>query len=274
MEIRNHLLFNPQGQQIPFDSTPNVSGNLKTCKFIVIHYTASRNLSGTVNWLKNPQARASCHLVIDRNGAVVQLAPFNITTWHCGQSSWNGINGLNRYSIGIELVNAGKLARHGNLWRSAFGADFPDDDVMVATHRHERVAAGWQLYPEAQLEATFQIVQSLCAHYKIKELLGHDDISPGRKIDPGPAFPMDFFRSRLDGREVSKPVVYETTTNLNIRSGPGTHFPTVIMRSLPTKTRLEVLQEEGTWRLVDVLDVVEGLNDLQGWVHSRFIRKV
>ncbi len=77
--------------------------------------------------------------------------------------------------------------------------------------------------------------------------------------------------SRVLGRSQDEPTIYVTTTALNIRSGPDTQFDSLAASPLPPATRLHALGAQGTWRLVDVLDEVAGINDLQGWVHARFI---
>jgi uncharacterized protein YgiM (DUF1202 family) len=75
---------------------------------------------------------------------------------------------------------------------------------------------------------------------------------------------MRSFRSRLLGRPEDEDVRYETTMNLNIRTGPGTQHEKIIDGPLPTGTRVEIVGQKGTWRLVDVLDVIDGIMDLQG----------
>ena len=69
-------------------------------------------------------------------------------------------------------------------------------------------------------------------------------------------------------------VRYETTTNLNIRTGPGTQYQKIIDSPLPTGTHVEVLDQQGSWCLVDVLDPINDIMDLQGWVHGRYLRRV
>ena len=133
---------------------------------------------------------------------------------------------------------------------------------------------GWNAFQEKQLTVALDVAAALAREYELKDVVGHDDIAPGRKWDPGPAFPMNSFRSAVFGREQDEPEVYETTTALNIRSGPGTHHQKLEVSPLPQGTRLDVLREEGVWRLVDILNVVNGEMDVVGWVHGRYIRRV
>ena len=278
MRIENHRLVGTQGRAIPFRKSPNHGGKL-TPSFLVMHYTAGRSADSSAGWLCDPRAKASAHLVIGKEGKVIQLVPFNVVAWHAGASSWNDgskeLVGMNKYSIGIELDNPGKLVRKGERWRSLLlGRDYDDKDVLEATHKHETTLAGWCVYPHAQLNAALEVATLLFEQYGLRDVLGHDDIAPRRKSDPGPAFPMDSFRARLVGRageEAAAPPRFVTTTSLNIRLGPGTHHPTVIASALPEGTGVEVLDSEGSWRQVDVLDAVAGIQDVQGWVHGRYL---
>lgn len=135
--------------------------------------------------------------MIGRDGGIVQLVSFDRCAWHAGRSAWKGVVGLNGCSIGIELVNAGRLSRlDDGRWVSTFGHTIAEDDVLMATHRHAASPAGWQRFARAQLDAAVEAASAVCAAYAIEEIVGHDDIAPLRKIDPGPAFPMAEFRAR------------------------------------------------------------------------------
>lgn len=187
-------------QPVDFQRSPN-GGASMTPRFLIIHYTAGTSAQGAISWLKNPAAQASAHLVIDRNGTVTQMMEFNKVAWHAGKSSWGDITGLNRHSIGIELVNAGKLNKTGNgAWVNWAGNKVDDNEVYILTHKHENAPAGWQCFTQAQYDAVSEIGLLLHQKYDLLDILGHDDISPGRKIDPGPAFPMISLQSRIIGR--------------------------------------------------------------------------
>ncbi len=274
MNIVDHRLRTEPDAPVPFVQSPNVGGALDP-SYLVIHFTAGASAQSSVNWLTNDMARASAHLVIGRDGTITQLVPFNRVAWHAGASRWNGLTGLNRHSIGIELDNAGRLTRQGGKWRAWFGGTIADDQVMEATHKHESDPCGWHLFTPEQVEATLEVSQAILRAYPgIRDILGHDDISPGRKTDPGPAFPMGSLRSRLLGRDEDGMPAFETITALNIRRGPGTQHEPLPISPLPNGTRLDVLREQGSWRLVDVVGDVEGEGDVQGWVHGRYIRRV
>ena len=276
MKIQNHRLIADDGTPVRYVETPN-KGGLMTPEYLIMHYTAGSSAEGSVSWMCNPAAKAAAHLVIGRDGSLTQLAPFNRVTWHAGQSHWEGRSGLNGFSIGIELDNAGKLERVGNRWISAVSKRaYADDDVLVANHKHDRPGTppiGWHEYGEAQLEVAAQVGLLLMEKYALKDVLGHEDIAPGRKSDPGPAFPMASFRARLMGRADDEVEHYLTTSALNVRAGPGTEFAALPGSPLPVGTRVAVLEQQGLWWRVDVLDTVSGVMDLVGWCHSRYLAR-
>lgn len=201
MRIANHRLIAEDGDNdVTFIDTPNQSAPIKPL-YLIIHYTAGTSLDGAVSWFRNPAAQASAHLVIDRDGTIVQMVAFNKRAWHAGKSSWGELESMNQYAIGIELVNAGKLRQNGaGEWVNWSGKRIDPSEVIVATHPQESSSAGWQEYPEAQLEAAIAAGLALHVQYGFTDILGHEDVSPGRKVDPGPAFPMNSFRSRVLGR--------------------------------------------------------------------------
>lgn len=276
MKINNHRLIGNDGNPVRYVETPNKGGAM-TPEFLVIHYTAGSSAEGSVAWMCNPAAKAAAHLVIGLDGQVTQLAPFNRITWHAGQSQWAGRSGLNNFSIGIELDNAGKLERVGNRWLSAVSKRvYADDDVLVANHKHDRPGApptGWHEYSEVQLAAVGEIGLLLMQKYALQDVLGHEDIAPGRKADPGPAFPLASFRARLLGRADDNSEQYVTSAPLNVRAGPGTDFAALPGSPLPVGVKVAVLEQQGVWWRVDVLDTVGGVMDLVGWCHSRFLSK-
>jgi len=276
MKIVDHLLCHDDGTPYPYRPSPNTNGKLDELYYLVMHYTAGPNAEQAVNWLINPAARASAHLVIGRDGSITQLVKFDAIAWHAGQSSWDGLNGLNKYSIGIELDNAGPLTRSGNQWRAWFsGGVYEDNQVIEAIHKNRSTSQGWLLYTPEQLYAALEVSALLVQHYQLRDILGHEDIAPRRKTDPGPAFPMDAFRSKLFGRsdESSDETIFENTITLNIRSGPGANFDNLQGGPLPQGTRLLVREIQGNWCFVEVLDDINGIMDLEGWVNARYLRK-
>jgi N-acetylmuramoyl-L-alanine amidase len=198
--IKEHVL-NHNGKPVDFVDTPNKGGSLKH-RFLIIHYTAGISASSAINHLKKPLAKASAHLVIGVDGSITQMVPFNRIAWHAGKSQWQELIGLNSYSLGIELVNAGKLRRREDgKWVTWSENIIPDKEVVVLTHKNESNPAGWQIYPKLQLDRAIEVSIALKDRYKFDDILGHDDVAPTRKVDPGPAFPMTSFESLVMGRE-------------------------------------------------------------------------
>jgi N-acetylmuramoyl-L-alanine amidase len=197
--VLNGTLIGPSGAPVKQLSSPN-QGNGIDPKYLIVHYTAGTTLEGTVSWFLNKAAQASAHLVIARDGSIVQMVSLGRRAWHAGKSKWKSLSGLNAYAVGIELVNAGKLRKAPQGWVNWADRKIPDDEVTLAVHKHEQMVTGWHEYTEAQIAALLDVAVALHHEFRFEDVLGHDDVSPGRKPDPGPLFPMDSIRSRLFGR--------------------------------------------------------------------------
>lgn len=272
MEIKNHLLYLDNGKQATFKATPNKGGKY-TPQYLVMHYTAATTAASAISWFLTPIAQASAHLVIAQDGAITQFAPFNVVTWHAGKSQWKGLIGLNQFAVGIELVNGGRLMHTGEKYICPVDhTTVPKDEVVIATHKNESAPAAWQTYTTKQLDVAIEIAALLVKAYNLKDVVGHEDIAPLRKSDPGPAFPMGSFRSRAMGRKNDTLDEYVTSDMLNIRSGPATSFAP-LTKPLPKGTPVTVLKTETTWSFVDVQKTINGIMDLEGWVSSKFLVK-
>lgn len=269
MKIVNHRLVKDDGTPYPFVSTPNV-GKKVDPRYLVIHYTAGRSARESISFLATAKAEASAHVVIGRDGAITQMVPFDRVAWHAGKSKWEGCVGLNAYSLGIELDNAGWMKRGANgKWISCFGASYPDAEVSEALHKNEKTQRGWHEYTPRQIEAALELSKLLVRTYGIRDVIGHDDISPGRKQDPGPLFPMTSFRKKVMGGRDEQPEVLVATEELNLRDAPGAQQ--ALVEVLPMGTPVEVLEEDGSWRRIEVLDSIHGRDGLRGWVHGRYL---
>ena len=274
MKIRNHRLTRDDGHAMAYRASPHAGGIIAP-RFLVIHYTAGSSAAGTIAWFQSPASRVSAHLVIARDGTVTQMVPFNREAWHAGQSRWGNLSGLNHHSIGIELDNAGILIRSGGKWVSPLTRrSYPDSEVTVALHKNDPPGtqpSGWHAYTPEQIEATLECGMALLNHYGLADVLGHDDIAPGRKRDPGPDFPLDSVRARLLGRGDDHPERYRTTARLFVRSGAGPDFAALPGTPLPLGTEVEVLAKQGLWWQVDVVGEVNGVMDIVGWSHSKYL---
>lgn len=201
MYVSNSYIFEDDGHQVRYVESTNKSLPIRQV-YLMMHYTAGVNIDSTIDWFQQRKSKVSAHIVIGSDGEVVQMVPFNRKAWHAGTSKWKGLSSLNKYSIGIELVNAGKLEkRHDGSWISWSGRVIPDDQVIVLSHKNESKETGWQLYPEVQVQKAIEVAMALNEKYEFSDVLGHDDVAPDRKVDPGPAFPMRSFRSIVLGRK-------------------------------------------------------------------------
>lgn len=215
MRVADHRLCDDSGAPVRFQQTPNIGAKLSGPRLIVMHYTAGRGAQQSADWLCNRKAKASAHLVIGADGGIIQLAGFDRVTWHAGRSEWelDGklVTGINAHSIGIELDNPGPLQKTAAGWATYFGKRWPAADVVIDRHKHAAPGSaprGWAAYPEAQILAAYVACEALIDAYPtLQDVVGHDDVAPGRKTDPGPAFPMESFRAWLFGRADDSEVV-------------------------------------------------------------------
>lgn len=156
-------------------------------RFLVLHFTSGASAKSSIDFWRSTAAQGACaHIVIDRNGTVYQCRPFNKTCGHAGKSQWAGFDGLNSCSIGIELANAGDNAPLAKRWTKL--------PLVTAKHKNGGKETEWEAYPEEQLRACEEVAKALVERYKLDDVVGHEDIAPTRKNDPGPAFPMQRLR--------------------------------------------------------------------------------
>lgn len=268
LTIRHHRLA---GEQVRFQATPNVGGALAP-RFLVFHYTAGSSAASAIATLctQKPQGNTSAHLVLARDGAITQLAPFDRITWHAGTSQWMDVVGLNSASIGIEIDNAGPMNLVGERYVAWFGREYPAAEVMLAAHKHGGPVRPWHAYTPLQIERCLELAELLVARYGLTEILGHDDIARGRKLDPGPAFPLGSIAARALGRGDDAPPRYRVTARtLNIRKGPDAAFDPVAP-PLKLGTVVTLLEPGHRWSRVEV----EGPTDVEGYVNNLFIEPV
>lgn len=278
MKISGHRLQNDNGTAYPFVQSPHGGDPLRP-RWLVMHYTADGG-NTAVDWFKNPASKASAHLVISREGKITQMMPFDRVAWHAGKSVWKGVEGLNRHSIGIEMVNYGKVFRHPErgwmrYWEQEdgsykwIGPAVPESELLLDGERvikGQRLAHAWQRYTNAQVAAAFDAARAIVAHYGLEDVVGHEEISPGRKTDPGLAFGIAQFRERVMRRTPAPRFI--VTTTLNIHAGPALTHPTVAGSPLALNTEVEVLEDQGGWKRVSV----RGMNGVSGWVPTTFLK--
>ena len=132
----------------------------KKIKFIIIHYTGMKKESLAIKRLQNPKSKVSSHYLIKNNGEILRLVPDLYEAWHAGVSTWKRFKSLNQNSIGIEITNPG--------------------------HQY-----GYKNFSSKQISSLKKLLNFLIKEFKINKkcILGHSDISPERKKDPGEKFP-------------------------------------------------------------------------------------
>ena len=162
---------------MPIKTTLNYSPNFnlkkrkfKQIKFIVFHYTGMKKESQAINRLTNIQSEVSCHYLVKKNGEIITMVPESYIAWHAGKSSWGNYKSLNKNSVGIEITNPG----------------------------HE---FGYKSFRKKQISSLLKLSRYLIKKYKIslKDILGHSDIAPERKKDPGEKFPWQYLSQNKVG---------------------------------------------------------------------------
>lgn len=277
--ILNHQLAADSASPAVTQTASSNHNGLITPQFVIIHYTACTYDDACSTFLRTTGSnRTSAHLLINTDGSITQFVDFNKRAWHAGISSWQDLNDINTHSIGIEIVNHGYLQRTAsNTFLTSSGMPSPvsADEIVEARHKLPTCSyTYWQAFKPEQIEACGAVVQALFEHYAtLKDVLGHDDIAPSRKVDPGPAFPMIKIRSLALGRDTEIPspgsdIAYVAVAKLNIRSGPGVHNPKVSETPLPAQTRLIVLERNSGWLKV----TVDAQDSVTGWVLADYTR--
>jgi N-acetylmuramoyl-L-alanine amidase len=127
---------------------------------IILHYTGMPEADQALSWLCNEESQVSSHYFVHEDGRVVQLVPEDRRAWHAGKSSWGGADDINSFSIGIEIANPGH-------------------------------PGGLPPFPQTQIEAVVRLCRNCVERWSIaaERVLGHSDVAPVRKVDPGENFP-------------------------------------------------------------------------------------
>lgn len=140
--------------------SPNFDERGGPVSMIVLHYTGMQDAASAIQRLCDPEAKVSAHYVVTEDGQVLRLVDESKRAWHAGRSHWRGVTDVNSASVGIEIVNPG----------------------------HE---FGYRPFPDEQIEALIPLVHGIKERYGITRgnVVGHSDVAPARKQDPGELFP-------------------------------------------------------------------------------------
>ena len=148
----------------------NKKRSKKQIKYLIYHYTGMKNDDNAIRRLTSPKKKVSCHYYINQSGKIIQMVPDKYIAWHAGISSWKKDKLLNSKSLGIEISNPG----------------------------HEN---GYKKFNKSQIKSIKELSLYLIKKYKINKtnILGHSDISPLRKKDPGEKFPWEYLSKKKIG---------------------------------------------------------------------------
>ncbi|MDG5487546.1 N-acetylmuramoyl-L-alanine amidase [Sphingomonas sp. BGYR3] len=140
--------------------SPNFNDRLLPITMIVLHYTGMPDAAGALARLRDPDAQVSAHYLVEEDGRIHRLVDEEKRAWHAGRSHWRGVTDVNSASIGIEIVNPG----------------------------HE---FGYRPFPDEQVASVIRLVHAIKDRHEITRgnIVGHSDIAPARKQDPGELFP-------------------------------------------------------------------------------------
>lgn len=297
MKVENHWLkATSDVEKVVKNATANQLNNI-TPSYLVIHYTAGDTAGSAINWFKsvppqNPD-RIAAHIVIDTDGTITQLVAFNRRANHAGYSTWDGLTGFNLHSIGIEIVNPGYLEklpdgsykRWINKAKNQF-VTYPashSSKIVKTNHKHKFWTGSdnnhWFLFPEAQLKAVYALSKLLMSHYGLVNAIGHDDLSPGRKPDPGPAFPWDDFKLNVFGKTdlVGKILIVKSSDgSANLRTDHDKNA--TLIKKLPNGFEVGLIETYGQWNKVYLVDKKTDVIDREGksiksigWIHASLL---
>jgi N-acetylmuramoyl-L-alanine amidase len=140
--------------------SPNFDPRTAPPDILVLHYTGMKTGPEALDRLRDPEAKVSSHYMVEEDGRIFRLVPEERRAWHAGASYWKGERNINGVSIGIEIVNPG----------------------------HE---FGYRPFPDAQIAAVIELVADIRTRWQIGDdrIVGHSDVAPDRKEDPGELFP-------------------------------------------------------------------------------------
>ena len=148
---------------------------------VIIHFTETKTFTDALNLLTSKEKKVSCHYLIDKSGDIFNLVDLDKRAWHAGESMWGNYDDINSRSVGIEIVNSGEIIKEN--------------------------------YTSKQLVSLSHLLIKLLKEYNIENVLGHSDIAPTRKIDPGVHFPwqkiyknlgLDWVKDRINNERVKE----------------------------------------------------------------------
>ena len=275
MNFANH-----RAKDIPFNRAKTIGGKI-TPTIVVLHDTASRLEAGNAaRFLQDNDAKVSVHFVVERDGSVEQQVPVDRRANHAGKSHYHGQDYANNFSIGIEIVNPGRMtAAAPGKARTWFKKTFDvgDDIHEVTTPEHGH--GWWMDYTDAQIDAVIDLLTGLFGYIpSLTDIVTHWYISPGRKTDTNPLFPLEAIKAKVMGRDdavgdsadalANQPVeddesviIDAPNSTLNMRRWPS--FNPNVIASIPDGVHVPIVFE-GHFGGRHWLKV--RFNGLEGWI--------
>lgn len=140
--------------------SPNFDDRTLPVTMLVLHYTGMPDAASAIEWMTNPASKVSAHYCVTEDGQVIRMVDEDKRAWHAGLAYWRGVTDVNSASVGIEIVNP------GHEW-------------------------GYRPFPEEQISALIPLVADIVKRHGITRgnIVGHSDVAPARKQDPGELFP-------------------------------------------------------------------------------------
>lgn len=156
-DVRQRRTSRPAPQPAP---SPNFDERGRGVDTIILHYTGMQTAEEALARLADPESKVSAHYVVDEKGVIYCMVPEEMRAWHAGVASWRGETDINARSVGVEIVNP------GHEW-------------------------GYTNFPDCQIDMVVALIADIRARHAVpvSRVLGHSDVAPGRKEDPGERFP-------------------------------------------------------------------------------------
>lgn len=245
---------------IAYEQAKNVGGIIVP-EVVVLHDTAGRlDKFSSANYLLTAPRGVSVHFVIERDATITQQVPINRRAGHAGRSHYHGRDHVNAFSVGIEIVNPGRMTYAGDGYAMTWFkqrlsmSEYDIREVSTPEHGH----GFWMDYTAGQITACESLLHGLFAEKEtLKDIVTHWYVSPGRKVDTNPLFPLEQLKARVLGRDdaiaqeadddaVPEPAdafveVRTQGSGLNMRRWPS--FNPNILLSIPNGTHLPVIRK-------------------------------
>jgi len=218
--------------------SPNFDARTAPPDMIVLHYTGMQSGEAALTRLRDPRAKVSAHYLVEEDGRIFELVPEARRAWHAGVASWSGESDINGCSVGIEMVNPGH-------------------------------AFGYRDFPPAQIAAVIALVGDIRTRWTIPDarMLGHSDVAPARKQDPGERFPWKTLALAGHGlwaepRAAPGPVLAEGESGLGVtilkRALAGLGYGLETIGDYDAATTLAVIAFQRHWRPTRVDGLADG----------------